>query len=95
MARRFDSPKNWYQFFCILVRVTWILVAGTAVFAFLQNVRSGFVVLLVGFSVLIVLLLVRDYLSRRLEQRRKPYRIKYGPGEVPEPTAELETADES
>jgi hypothetical protein len=95
MARRFDSPKNWYHLFCILVRVTWVLVAGTAVFAFLQNVRSGFVVLLVGFSILIVLLLARDYLSRRLEQRRKPYRIKYAPGEAPAPTAEMETADES
>ncbi len=93
MARRLDSPRTWYSVFGVLVRVTWALVAGAAVFAFLQNVRSGFIVLLVGFSLLIVQLLVRDYLSRRLEQRRKPYRIKYEPGEEPTPSEEFETAE--
>ncbi len=94
MARRLDSPNTWYRIFGVLVRVTWALVAGLAVFVFFQDVRSGFKVLMAGFALLIVQLFIRDYLSRRLEQRRKPYRIKYEPGEEPVRTEELEHAEE-
>jgi len=94
MARRLDSPRIQYRWCTVLIRITLALVIGSAVFAFQQNVRMGFLVLLVGCSLLIVQLLLRDYLSRRLEQRRKPYRIKYGPGEKPAPNEELEPAEE-
>lgn len=72
-----DSPRVQYRWCRFLLRATWVLTAGVAAWQFWLNVRSGFIVLIVGFSLIIVEMLLRDSIVRRMEQRRKPRRTRY------------------
>jgi hypothetical protein len=75
MATAADSPRAKYRKYSVLLRIIWILILIVGGIGFHYNTRVGFEVLMGGFSILAVVLWLRDNVARRMEQRRKPVRL--------------------
>ena len=72
-----SSPRVQYRLCGIALRVLWLLTfASAAVTSIAYSPRMALVPLVVGFGIIALCLLRRDYIARRMEQRRKPYRVK-------------------
>jgi hypothetical protein len=72
-----DSPRVQYRLCNAVLRILWILTAGASLaVGFWCSRRLALIPLMTGLSLVLLVMWRRDLIARRMEQRRKPCKIK-------------------